>query len=215
MKKLNMKGNDVMMKNELLNMKKVLEEKGITTPQNVILGLLNELELKVEDVEFEQETEKKTVCTNHGDYLILTYEESIEAAKESLRQLVDECGVRCFGLNLDYYFKEDVLEELLRDRCEFYVFGLDEEELNEELKTYGAEDEWELIEKISECEDVYSIWTEDELIDLMVEMDGFDMEEMFDDLISMYGPARELAWYDGVEIEFDVDGVVYYAYRIN
>ena len=211
-----MKGNDVMMKKiELLNMKKVLEEKRITTPQNVILGLLNELELKVEDVEFEQETEKKTVCTNHGDYLILTYEESIEAAKESLRQLVDECGVRCFGLNLDYYFKEDVLEELLRDRCEFYVFGLDEEELNEELKTYGAEDEWELIEKISECEDVYSIWTEDELISLMEEMDGFDMEEMFDDLISMYGPAHELARYDGVEIEFDVDGTIYYAYRFN
>ena len=210
-----MKGNDVMMKNELLNMKKVLEEKGITTPQNVILGLLNELEKKLEEVEFEEETEEKTVCMNCGDYLILTYEESIEAAKESLSQLVDECGVRVFGLNLDNYFKEDVLEELLRDWCENYVFDLSEEELEEELETCGAEDEWDLVEKMLEYEDVYSIWTEDELIDLMVEMDGFDMEEMFDDLISMYGPARELAWYDGVEIEFDVDGVVYYAYRIN
>lgn len=133
------------------------------------------------------------------EYYVGTYDEMKQLAIDSFCDLYDDIG-----------------EQLLNDRDvkPFLDYGWDDEALD---SWFEWNEDWSR-EEINNCYDLA-----DEFISLYgedykyAEMCGvWDVSEVADEVIEMYGIANELASYDGKEIELGkYDGEDIYAYRVN
>lgn len=201
--------------------KEKMEAGKVEMDYKVVWGFLNEIEEKIEDVELNQGWAPQVLDLGWAEYLILTDEEAEKAARESLENLIDDCGVQCFNLDLLHYIDKDWMEEAMREDLWYLINeSYDEETLEETMEEYGAVDEDDLLEKMADDRGAFSyfseIYSDKDLITYATSSGALNIEEIIDDVINWYGRGHELATYDGCEIEFPVgEDETYYAYRIN
>lgn len=199
--------------------------------------LADYLGIDVEDVE--QSDYDYNVLTANVDgeeqkYYVGTYSEMKQLAIDSFCELYDEIGEqllndRSIKPYIYYDIDEDGLREWYINDTEDYLYGLDKDSLIEEFDEYGfdvdsdtAEDYIpELAESIVDSvpdiiEELEFQLGEDGFKKVIEYENLFDVSEVADRVIDMYGIENELAPYDGKEIELgEYDGEDIYAYRIN
>ena len=81
--------------------------------------------------------------TTGAEYLVCSYDEAEQYAREDLESLIDDLGpIEAFGEDYcEYYLEEDYFDDMLRDDCEYRVDDMDEDELIEEMESRGIIDD--------------------------------------------------------------------------
>ena len=204
--------------------KEKMAQGGVIIDYEIMWSILNELGEEIEKIEeLKQGYDEKTVEIDGAEYLILTDEEAEEKAREILEEFLEEEGVGVVNLDLEYYYDSRTLEDLAGEVLEAFIINtvedLDEEELKEEMEIWGASSKEELIEKKIDDRDpeevLREIYTDEELVEVMIEAGGIDIERLIDDIIWIDGRGLILSDYDSAEIEIPVrDDELYYIYRI-
>ena len=195
--------------------KSKIETTGIKLGYKPVWGLLNELEEKVENVEIEKGSDEKSIVINGAEYLVLTDEEADKLAYEMVENLIEDCGVRVFDLNLTHYLDENFMDDLFGECVAGHVADMTEEELEEKLNEYEADDEDDLIEKMIDQNEIEDYFDEDELIDIAAKYGKFDYEEIIKDVLRFDSRGHVISVYDGEEIEIRWDDEWFYAYRMD
>ena len=204
--------------------KEKMAQGGVIIDYEIMWSILNELGEEIEKIEeLKQGYDEKTVEIDGAEYLILTDEEAEDRAREILEEFLEEEGVGVVNLDLEYYYDSRTLEDLAGEVLEAFIIDtvedLDEEELEEEMEIWGASSKEELIEKKIDDRDAEEVlkelYTDEELLEVMMEADGIDIERLIDDIIWIDGRGIIISDYDHSEIEIPVrDDELYYIYRI-
>lgn len=207
-------------------------------------ALADYLGVSEDDIVFNDDYMFQTYTVNVDDeeqeYFVGTEEEAHQASVDRICELYDEIGDEFLGLKgvkefVYYGIDEDALREWYVEDTENWLYDCEESELEDRLKEYGfdveeiKENEEDLEDYIPELAErivdgTYDIVEEleaqlgDDYFWELLEQNGwFYISELADRLTNFYGPANELASYDGDEIELGdyYTGEELYAYRIS
>ena len=93
----------------------------------------------------------KHVYRNNEDdseWLVCTYDEAEQFARESLESLIDDLGpVEAFGIDtVEDYLDDDYFDDILEEDTRYRVDEMDEDELIDEMESYGIIDDDDKIE---------------------------------------------------------------------
>lgn len=156
-------------------------------------------------------------------YCYADYDDAEEAAKESVKELLDSEGISFINFDniggIEQYVDTDWFDDAKRESAEFYVSDIKESEPERYKEEFGDLDEDDAVEKYLDeyCESDSIEWYinnfgKSEFDEIVVNNNLVDLDELAKDCIDADGPAHELASYDGEEIELPCG---YYCYRHN
>lgn len=201
--------------------------------------LADYLECSPEEIEFHEYTEEFE--TPEGDYLVFTYDEAYEDAKDYISQTIDEMGLEAFtegfqewiiynALDTDWFedayeeYQTELVDELSEDELveEATDIGILEADDFDEDGNYVGSDSLDFIreavleDRLSDDID-YVEWFEEnfgkeELRQIINDNDLLDREKIEEECIDEDGIAHFLASYDGEEVDLGED---LFAYRTN
>lgn len=81
-----------------------------------------------------------TDSENGVDYLVCSYDEAEQYAREDLESLADDCGgiIDAFGLSMCLaYFKDNYCDDIIEADARYRVDEMDDDDLIDELESYG------------------------------------------------------------------------------
>ena len=163
--------------------------------------------------------------TPYGEYAVGTEDEAEEAAKQYLRDTIDEQGVDMFSswVVQNNINKDDLISDIKEYEKEYY-----EDEVRDNLDNYFEdydEDDEETHPSEEEIDDMVETMATnraEEIVDDINELEAYgynltdyvDIEGMVEDIISHDGIAHSLSTYDGNEENVQINGTWYNIYRI-
>ena len=208
-----------------MNHLKLIEEecftRGIYLEPEVVLAFLEEIREDPETVRIRKGYDHSCdfeIMINGETYWILDEDLARQVAHEDLYDfLTYESGYKYLNLNLMHYLKKSFIEDFCEDYITNFVYSMDEDESAEYLEEYDLKFKDDLVEAmvitLAGLDYLQEILSDEEILDFADKHDGFLIEELIDDILSLDGYAPTLSPYDGKEIEFTVDDKTYYAYR--
>lgn len=207
--------------------------------------------LGVEEDEVTEGYDEHIYEVGNEEYWVGNYDEAYDYAVELAEQILDDMGLealtssaREFVLSNDRFVNQHDLNYYMDQDIGEYAYGLDVEELAEDLYNDGVltDEDFELDEDgdidFSTCKkdkqdlvDLYveqrededpfeyfeDIFGEDEFGKWLIDNNMIDMEEVAKYVVDEDGIAHQIASYDGDEIDLGEDdsGEEIYAYRMN
>lgn len=189
-------------------------------------ALLNYLGESMETAEVEtlKHDDNKTVFIDGVEYLVLTDEEADQEYHEYQMNLIDDMGLDSFSdwakdEILNYHTTSDyqvLFDEIQEESMTCYIDDLRHmDELEEEMKNAGCDNEDEFLEYLCDQEDSVDYFKfnfgQDEYNRIIIENNLIDWDSVIQWTKDMDGRGI-MAGYDGIEIEL---GNNLYGYRIN
>ena len=190
-------------------------------------ALLNYLGESMETAEVEtlKHDDNKTVFIDGVEYLVLTDEEADQEYHEYQMNLIDDMGLDSFSdwakdEILNHHTTSDyqvLFNEIQEESMTCYIDDLRHmDELEEEMKNAGCDNEDEFLEYLCDQEDSVDYFKfnfgQDEYNRIIIENNLIDWDSVIQWTKDIDGRGHILAGYDGVEIELENN---LYAYRIN
>ena len=195
-----------------------------------IEALAKLLNVEVEDLTASKYNNRVFENEEAGEYIVLTEEEAYDAAEESIKDTIEECGIESFSecfqewildTCVDKEWFDGYLEEYYLD----YINDIRDEEasyeeyksrLDEEMDEAGVETEEEFLDYLIEDAGNSIDWYIDnfgyeEFKSVCEECDLIDWDSVIEEVISEDGVANSIATYDGKEYEVGE----YFIYRLN
>ena len=195
-----------------------------------IEALAKLLGVEVEDLTVSKYDERTFENKEAGEYIVLTEEEAYDAAKESIKNLIEDLGLESFSEGfqewiLDTCVDKEWFDEYLEDYYTYYIDEIRDEEsdyeeyetrLEEEMDDAGVDTEEEFLDYLIEGAGNSIEWYIDnfgyeEFKSVCKECDLIDWDSVIEEVISEDGIANSIATYDGKEYEVDK----YFIYRLN
>ena len=195
-----------------------------------IEALAKLLKVEVEDLTTSKYDNRVFENENAGEYIVLTEEEAYDAAKESIRNLIEDLSLESFSKDyqewiLDTCVDKEWFDEYLEEYYSNYIDEIRYEEsgykeyetmLDEEMDEAGVDTEEEFLEYLIEGADDSIDWYIDnfgyeEFKSVCEECDLIDWDNVIEEVISEDGFAHSIATYDGKEYEVGE----YFIYRLN
>ena len=190
---------------------------------NALLDYLGET-METADVETLKHDDNKTVFIDGAEYLVLTDEEADQEYHEYQMNLIDDMGLDSFSdwakdEILNHHMTSDyqvLFDEILEESMSCYIDDLRHmDELEEEMKNAGCDNEDEFLEYLCDQEDSVDYFKfnfgQDEYNRIIIENNLIDWDSVIEWTKDMDGRGI-MAGYDGIEIELENN---LYAYRIN
>ena len=190
---------------------------------NALLDYLGET-METADVETLKHDDNKTVFIDGAEYLVLTDEEADQEYYEYQMNLIDDMGLDSFSdwakdEILNHHTTSDyqvLFDEILEESMSCYIDDLRHmDELEEEMKNAGCDNEDEFLEYLCDQEDSVDYFKfnfgQDEYNRIIIENNLIDWDSVIEWTKDMDGRGI-MAGYDGIEIELENN---LYAYRIN
>lgn len=191
---------------------------------NALLNYLGET-TETAEVETLKHDDNKTVFIDGAEYLVLTDEEADQEYHEYQMGLIDDMGLDSFSdwaknEILNHHTTSDyqvLFDEILEESMSCYIDDLRHmDELEEEMKNAGCDNEDEFLEYLCDQEDSVDYFKlnfgNDEYNRIIIENDLIDWDSVIEWTKDIDGRGHILAGYDGIEMEL---GNNLYAYRIN
>ena len=195
-----------------------------------IEALAKLLQVEVEDLTRSKYYNRVFENEEAGEYIVLTEEEAYDAADESIRDSIEECGIESFSKDyqeciLNTCVDKEWFDEYLEEYYTYYIDEIRDEEsgyeeyetmLDEEMDEAGVETEEEFLEYLIKGADDSIDWYIDcfgyeEFKSVCEECDLIDWDSVIEEVISEDGIANSIATYDGKEYEVGE----YFIYRLN
>ena len=195
-----------------------------------IEALAKLLNVEVEDLTASKYNNRVFENEEAGEYIVLTEEEAYDAAKESIRNLIEDLGLESFSKScqewildtcvdkewFDEYLEEYYLDYINDIRDVKAIYEEYETRLDEEMDEAGVNTEEEflyyLIEDAGNSIDWYiDCFGYEEFKYMCEENDLINWDSVIEEVISEDGVANSIATYDGNEYEVGE----YFIYRLN
>ena len=195
-----------------------------------IEALAKLLNVEVEDLTASKYYNRVFENEEAGEYIVLTEEETYDAAEESIKDTIEECGIESFSecyqeWILDTCVDKEWFDEYLEEYYSNYIDEIRDEEsgyeeyetrLDEEMEDAGVETEEEflsyLIEDAGDSIDWYiDNFGYEEFKYICEECDLIDWDSVIEEVISEDGIVNSIATYDGKEYAIGE----YFIYRLN
>ena len=190
---------------------------------NALLNYLGET-METAEVETLKHDDNKTVFIDGAEYLVLTDEEADQEYYEYQMNLIDDMGLDSFSdwakdEILNHHTTSDyqvLFNEILEESMTCYIDDLRHmDELEEEMKNAGCDNEDEFLEYLCDQEDSVDYFKfnfgQDEYNRIIIENNLIDWDSVIQWTKDIDGRGI-VAGYDGIEIELENN---LYAYRIN
>ncbi len=163
------------------------------------------------------------------DFEVLTEDEAEERAYELCINLIDDCGIESFNIDISDFIDEDYMRDTLEEYYWGYVEDIrtepaDYEEyenrLEQEIKECGCDDEDGYVDYLVGDGDYVNkyidIFGEDSLNILIQNNDAIiDKDSIAEYCVETDGRGHFISSYDGIEHEVVRDGELYLVYKIN
>ena len=195
-----------------------------------IEALAKLLNVEVEDLTTSKYNNRVFENEEAGEYIVLTEEEAYDAAKESIRNLIEDLGLESFSKScqewildtcvdkewFDEYLEEYYLDYINDIRDVKAIYEEYETRLDEEMDEAGVNTEEEflyyLIEDAGNSIDWYiDCFGYEEFKYICEECDLIDWDSVIEEVITEDGIAHSIATYDGNEYAIGE----YFIYRLN
>jgi hypothetical protein len=183
---------------------------------------INNYGIKVENIE---RIENNIFTINNGEeYYVLTDEEAQEKYVNLRIELINELGLEIFTEYAQQYIIDNCLNinwfnDAMIEATEYYVYNLEEEDLQELLDEYDVETAEDLINEFNlQYEDGYQWYKEtfgtEDIQYLIDKHDLLDIDKVIEFCKEVEGKGYILESYGGVGNEIEIDDTTYYIYRL-
>ena len=184
-----------------------------------IEALAKLLQVEVEDLTISKYDNRVFDNKNTGEYIVLTEEEAYNEAEESIRDLIEECGIESFSEGFQewildsYCVDKEWFDEYLEEYYSNYIDDIRdvkaiyeeyETRLDEEMDEAGVDTEEEFLDYLIEDAGNSIDWYIDcfgyeEFNAVCEDCDLIDWDNVIEEVISEDGLAHSIATYDGKE----------------
>ena len=195
-----------------------------------IEALAKLLNVEVEDLAVSKYDERTFENEEAGEYIVLTEEEAYDAAKESIKDTIEDLGLESFSKDFQEWIFDSCVDKDWFDAHleQYYIEYIDdirdeesdyekyETRLAEEMDYAEVDTEEEFLEYLIEgagnsIEWYKEIFGDEDFKEVCEENDLIDWDRVIEEAISEDGVANSIATYDGKE---QVVGE-YFIYRLN
>lgn len=187
------------------------------------------MEVLINEYGYTKEEALEDIDSLMEDFEVFTEDKADERAHELCINLIDDCGIESFNIDISEYIDEDYMRDTLEEYYWGYIEDIatepsDYEEydnrLEQEMNEEGFDNEDDYIDYLVGNGDYVERYIDifgKESLNILIENNDaiLDKDAIAKYCVDVDGAGHFIASYDGIEHEVERDGELYLVYRIN